>query len=224
MATDNQIRQRRRQGEAVRRAREERKRLRGRSAEEIEKLRLEAANTASICADCFAPLAPDASVTLVGRFVVHIPWSKEPNIALGFSRARDIHLTVPICLCCWLADLVDPSRQIHLRGWRQDGHLNRASPKAMEGWEVRRLRCGYCERPMRVDTPQFRRLRVRARYCCVDCLHKAKNKQANARRRVRHKERACIVCGRLFIPTQSTAKTCSNNCRQRLFRQRHAAS
>jgi hypothetical protein len=222
MATDDQIRDWQRQGNAIHRVREDRKRLRGRSAEEIETLRSEAARFASVCADCFAPLAPMASITLVGRFIEHIPAHESPNTLRRFFPARDIHLTVPICLTCWLVALADPARRFLLRGWRQDGHLNRASPEQMEGWEVRRLRCGFCERPMRVDTERFRRLRLRDRYCCLDCLRKAKNKQANDRRRVRHDARPSVVCGRPFIPKQTTAKTCGNTCRQRLHRQRHA--
>jgi len=41
-----------------------------------------------------------------------------------------------------------------------------------------------------------------------------------APRRVRHREIACEVCGDMFMPKQSTAKTCSDKCRQRLHRQR----
>ncbi len=208
------------EGEAIHRAREDRKKLGGRSAEEIRVLREDAASIASICADCFTPLAPDASVTIVGRFVEHIPAHEEPNTILQFFPARDVHLPVPICLNCWLVALADPSLQFHLRRVRQDGHVNCASPARSSWSEFRRLRCENCRRPMRVETRQFRRLTLHERCCCAECLHKAKLKRANERRRVRHEARPCLACGTLFIPSQSTAKTCSNACRQRLFRQR----
>ena len=43
---------------------------------------------------------------------------------------------------------------------------------------------------------------------------------ARARRRVRHEQIDCAVCGELFTPKRNDAVTCSNRCRQRLFRQR----
>jgi hypothetical protein len=61
------------------------------------------------------------------------------------------------------------------------------------------------------------------RCCCAACLHKAKLKLANERRRVLHEERSCVVCEKLFVPAQSMAKTCCNTCRQKLFRQRQRA-
>ena len=62
---------------------------------------------------------------------------------------------------------------------------------------------------------------LRDRCCCESCFRKAVLRRANERRRVRRAERACVVCGEMFVPTQSTAKTCSNRCRQALFRQSH---
>jgi hypothetical protein len=217
MATQDQIREWRQEGEAVRCARDDQRVCGERSPDEIKALRSEAAQTASCCADCFAPLSPEASVTLVHRFVEHIP-GRYP--ALGISLPpRDVYLTAPICLHCWLISLADQPLSNHLQGVRQDDHLDRASPMD-EGWEVRRLRCEGCTRPLRVETREFRRLPLPKRCCCADCLYKAKLKRANERRRVRHTERPCLACGKLFIPTQSTAKTCSATCRQRLFRQR----
>jgi hypothetical protein len=59
-----------------------------------------------------------------------------------------------------------------------------------------------------------------ARCCCGDCLQRAVRARNNRRRRVRHESMACVVCGTMFVPNQSTARTCGNVCRQRLFRQR----
>jgi hypothetical protein len=41
--------------------------------DELKRLRLAAHESAAVCADCFAPLAPTASVTMKERFVEHIP-------------------------------------------------------------------------------------------------------------------------------------------------------
>jgi hypothetical protein len=56
------------------------------------------------------------------------------------------------------------------------------------------------------------------RCCCTACLREARRRHANARRRVQYYEIACISCGEMFVPTKSTALTCSNACRQREFR------
>jgi predicted nucleic acid-binding Zn ribbon protein len=41
--------------------------------------------------------------------------------------------------------------------------------------------------------------------------------------RVQHNKIACAVCQQKFIPKRADAKTCSNRCRQRLFRRQHRA-
>ena len=210
-------------GEAVNRAREERRKKNGdRSADEIKRLRKLASETATVCADCFRPLAPDASVTLTVRFVEHFPGGFGP---LHYLKPRDRFLSVPVCLHCWLIDIADDFSYSHMRGIRQDDPVDRAGPIAAR-WqhtnELRRLRCEWCGRPMRVESRRYPRLALRFR-CCSNCLHKATLRRNNIRRRVHHEPRACVVCGEMFIPTQSTQKTCGNNtCRQQLFRQRHA--
>jgi hypothetical protein len=44
-----------------------------RSADEVQRLRFEARESATVCADCFAPLAPMASITMRWRLVQHVP-------------------------------------------------------------------------------------------------------------------------------------------------------
>jgi hypothetical protein len=226
MATDDQIRQWKHAGAEIRRAREHPD---NRPADVVKRTRELAAATAEVCADCFTPLAPAASVTLVRPWVEHVPAHYHP---LGhYIPAHERRLDVPICLACWLSELASP--WWHLPGLRQRGHDR---IYIHDDKEVRRLRCEGCERPLRVVVPKERRwwrrgwtlpasshgLTLRERCCCETCLHKATLKRANERRRVRHTERACAVCGEMFVPTQSTAKTCSNRCRQQLHRNRHA--
>ena len=83
---------------------------------------------------------------------------------------------------------------------------------------VERCRCEACGRPLRVrrDRVWYRTERV----CCDDCRRSMRNARARARRRVRHEQIDCAVCGEPFTPKRNDALTCSNRCRQRLFRQR----
>jgi hypothetical protein len=216
MATREQISEWRQAGEEVRKAREDRDDHGGggRSAEEVKRLREAAAETAVVCADCFQPLAPGASITQVRRWTHHTPASyPAPGIHI---RASDHYLDVPICLPCWLVSISTPWWGV-LRGMPLRGRD--ADPFGFDK-EVWRHRCEGCGRPMRVVTRQFHRLPLREHCCCADCLHKVTLRRANERRRVRHYEIACTVCGTMFVPTQSTAKTCSNRCRQKLHRRR----
>jgi hypothetical protein len=56
--------------------------------------------------------------------------------------------------------------------------------------------------------------------CYDNCYRAARNADNRLRRRVTHREIACAVCGESFTPKRCDAVTCSNKCRQRLFRQR----
>jgi predicted nucleic acid-binding Zn ribbon protein len=59
--------------------------------------------------------------------------------------------------------------------------------------------------------------------CCDDCRRSMLNARARARRRVRHQQIDCAVCGEPFTPKRNDAVTCSNRCRQKLHRQRHSS-
>jgi hypothetical protein len=120
------------------------------------------------------------------------------------DRRRPEKRLIPICLTCWLSD------DSH------DWDLDWISYKPPQ-----RFRCDGCGRPMRVDWPVHRRMPYRWRCCCEQCFGKATLRRANARRRVRHEEMACAVCGERFVPGKSNAKTCSDRCRQQLHRARH---
>ena len=219
MATKEQIEQWRQDGKDVARARKDRDNHGDRPPEEVKRLREAAAETAAVCADCFMPLASTTSVTLTIRWTHHTPMRYNP---IGMRvPARDHRRDVPICLPCWLTNLTEPSPLLHdFPGLRQRGRDH----KYIDDWdEVRRHRCEGCGRAMRVVTRRFRRLPLRERCCCAQCLYKATLRHANERRRVKHHAIACEACGAMFVPTQSTAKTCSNRCRQKLHRQRHRA-
>lgn len=193
-------------GESVHEVRKVRANIGLRLPEDVKRLREMANQTAVCCADCFKPLASGQSVTLVERFVEHIP--SRIN-ALGMRTvARDCHALVPICLCCWLVNIA----------------ATNANEPIDDRHEVRRCHCESCGRPLRVIAHKWKRRhwRLRDRCCCEACFRKVSNQRANARRRVCHDLVACEACGEMFTPRQSTARTCSNRCRQKLHRERSA--
>src|SRR5262249_13964097 len=159
-----------------------------RSPKKVRRLREAAAKSATVCADCFQPLAFNASITLVPRVVEHVPERTHP---LGRRlRAYERTLVVPICLACWLAEL-DRREKSPLRGFPQ---RRRFESFPFRGWqEVRRHRCENCGRPMRIvrRRPSIAPLPLWRRCCCTDCLYRAKNDRANKRRRVHHEPQEC---------------------------------
>jgi hypothetical protein len=199
-----------REGEArggdTRKAREED--LRGRTPEHVLQRREQSAQSASVCADCLAPLAPGASATMVNRRVL-IPARYHPVV--GLVREHDKWLRVPICVTCWLVDLQSST------GRRIDPHEH----QALLVENVRRQRCLGCGRPLRLYRDRALYL-VSHQVCCCDCLHRRRNDRNNARRRVHHQKIRCPVCRKMFMPKRSDARTCSNTCRQQLFRKRRA--
>jgi hypothetical protein len=60
-------------------------------------------------------------------------------------------------------------------------------------------------------------------YCSEQCRRALISQRAKAARAAKRKERPCEACGRLFVPTRSDAKTCSNRCRQAAHRKRESA-
>ena len=185
--------------------------------DELKRLRLAAHERAAVCGDCFATLAPTASVTMKERFVEHIPDRYDP---LGHHiPARNRSERMPICLHCWLVDLVK-NNEWDIRGMSLRGQ-DEAGPRLL--WsrlEVRRVRCETCRRPMRVEVRITHRLSRRERCCCKQCLHTAVLRRNNERRRVHHQPIACAVCGTMFTPQKSNATTCSGKCRIKAYRAR----
>ena len=196
------------EGADVRRARKDRADHSARTAAEVRDLREQAARSATVCGDCFQPLAPDASVTMQNRSVripaYDLPY---PTRGSGHVAEHDEWRRVPICLHCWLVKLT-PARMHNTRfSWTWDSLKS-----------VKRCRCEACGRPLRVN--RDRAWYHTERVCCDDCRRSMLNARARARRRVRHEQIDCAVCGELFTPKRNDAVTCSNRCRQKLHRQR----
>jgi predicted nucleic acid-binding Zn ribbon protein len=59
--------------------------------------------------------------------------------------------------------------------------------------------------------------------CSSACNRRAILNMAKAKRQSAREERTCPVCGTVFMPPRDDAVTCSNRCRQALFRQRQRA-
>jgi hypothetical protein len=113
-------------------------------------------------------------------------------------------LFVPVCLPCWLSD--------GSQNW---------DPDSLSYEAVERFRCDGCARPMRVSSRRYRRIAYRWHCCCGQCFRKVTLRRASERRRVCHEKKACVVCGGIFVPRKSNARTCGVRCRQQLHRDRH---
>jgi predicted nucleic acid-binding Zn ribbon protein len=81
--------------------------------------------------------------------------------------------------------------------------------------------CETCARPMYLDGyHSFHRRRPLT--CSYQCSYRRKLKHQSERKRVEHEPITCAVCGEMFTPTRSDAKTCSGKCRQKLYREARA--
>jgi hypothetical protein len=197
-------------GADIRRQRRDRADHGARTAAEVGDLRREAARSATVCADCFQPLAPAASVTMVSRRIVIPPATDWFGALVPEHHAW---LRVPICLTCWLMQM---QLDIRARFGATRVELRRLG--------LARFRCAGCGRPMRRWLwERTRRHSDGQRVCCDDCRRSMLNAQARIRRRVRPEPMHCAACGRSFVPTRNDAVTCGNTCRQKLHRQRHSS-
>jgi hypothetical protein len=126
-------------------------------------------------------------------------------------------LRVPICLTCWLIDL-QRNMQRRAAVMRQlIGHGDRHEQEQFDIEQIARRRCLSCGRPLRLYRPMY----LNELVCCTECERKARNERNRVRRHVKHQPMRCLVCRNSFVPTRTDAQTCSNTCRQKLFRQRH---
>jgi hypothetical protein len=81
--------------------------------------------------------------------------------------------------------------------------------------------CETCARTMYLDG-YHRSHRRRPLTCSYRCNYRRKLKHQSERKRVEHEPRLCAHCGEMFEPARSDAKTCSNKCRQKLYREMRA--
>jgi hypothetical protein len=193
-------------GEHVRKAREDRNDRRGRTAAEVRALREDAARSARVCADCFEPLPPSASVTMVGRPVII------PPVTRYYPTEHKEWLRVPICLTCWLIELQRGAARGGAVLRLLVGHVDQHEQEQFRIAELARRRCLTCGRPLRLYQP----IHMSEQVCCS-----ARNERNRLRRHVKHQPMRCLVCGKSFMPRRTDAQTCSNACRQRLFRRQH---
>ena len=82
--------------------------------------------------------------------------------------------------------------------------------------------CAICGRPMAFH---FRTIRLRRQpqTCSYQCSYRHKLNRQLERKRAERATVACIVCGERFTQQRRDAQTCSNRCRQKLFRQQQTA-
>lgn len=83
------------------------------------------------------------------------------------------------------------------------------------GW-VRSLGpCEACGRPVSEQT-----FRSRRSICSDACRIKLDTNRKRERRRAQRRDITCASCGKEFSPSRSDKRTCSNRCRQRVYRLR----
>ncbi len=83
-----------------------------------------------------------------------------------------------------------------------------------ESSHYRPAQCVGCGRRMVVATAtKYKGPYRRSIYCSEDC-------KAETYARRQQKQRVCVECGEMFMTTRSHARTCSNACRQKLYRRR----
>jgi hypothetical protein len=72
--------------------------------------------------------------------------------------------------------------------------------------------CAHCERPMvlRLEFSELQRM------FCSNAYHSQLRKE----KRSEEREKVCEVCGEVFTATRRDAKTCSDGCKQKAYRQR----
>jgi predicted nucleic acid-binding Zn ribbon protein len=80
--------------------------------------------------------------------------------------------------------------------------------------------CETCARVMHFDIAGACHAR-RPLTCSYQCNYRRKLKHQRDRNRVEHATIACIVCGEMFTQARRDAQTCSNRCRQALYRRSH---
>ena len=185
-----------------------------RTPEQVRALREQTAQSANLCADCFQPLAPNASATMVRRPI------RIPAIIAWPGRAIPEHdnwIYVPICLQCSLLALQEHA---------EADVLNLGVGPARTGaGPIRRLAAIPMRGLQSTDPVPTRDPLPKSKWvCCADCLRLAANTRNRRRRRVQHAEQTCVVCRQRFVPKRTDAVTCSNRCRQQAHRQRLANS
>jgi predicted nucleic acid-binding Zn ribbon protein len=76
--------------------------------------------------------------------------------------------------------------------------------------------CAHCERPMvsLLDLPALRRT------FCSDRCKEAYHDQLREEKKAEARKKVCEVCGEEFTATRRDAKTCSDGCKQKAYRQR----
>jgi hypothetical protein len=156
---------------------------------------IRAAAAGDVCVCCFRLMPPGASVTMVRRQL------RQPGRPSPFGRVPDGHasVAVPVCLDCTLSDDIEQRTQ-------------------------RLRRCKGCGRVMRHFPSADGGLLRFPRVCSWACAYMVKLACSKVVRRVERFTEICDGCGERFVPKRSDARTCSNRCRQRVFREQRRAS
>jgi hypothetical protein len=146
------------------------RRLGGRTQKQVDSLISQAAKSATVCANCFRPLSPTDSVTLL--------WHQ--------FRRESLKIRVPICLICTLN--VEPvsehtSRPYYAWNWRRMRCLGCGQPMRIDA-SVRfgppRTCCADCARTAEYRANNLRRRVTREPKTCPECGNQFTPKRSDA--------------------------------------------
>jgi hypothetical protein len=115
-----------------------------------------------------------------------------------------------------------PAKPVCLRCYPALSSNQFTYPPASELADLEQRPCETCARTMYLE----RRHLFHAHSpltCSYQCNYRRKLKRQLERKRVKHETMKCAGCGEMFEPRRNDANTCSNRCRQKVYRERRAA-
>jgi hypothetical protein len=159
----------------------------------------------NVCAGCGAAIEPGQPAIAVTLKVLR-PSYKADRFDIAFGAKVDEAGMVPAkdvavqCLAC------------------ETCYTDTIAAGKMDPKNHRATICPWCERPLTFTFQQHWRdaRRKIADACCRDCENHIEYGH------VKPKSISCVVCNTEFVPKRSDATTCSNRCRQQLFRLKKA--
>lgn len=96
-------------------------------------------------------------------------------------------------------------------------YFRQITEKVRYMYPVRFITCGGCGKPF------YTQVKCK-KYCSFDCMRLGSLKIAARRTKENRENRICECCGKVFTPTRSDGKFCSNACRQKAYRKTHGVT
>jgi hypothetical protein len=135
----------------------------------------------------------------------------------GFLGGRSVGNPYPVCPGC--ATYRESGTRSDGSTWVSDWAHYDSHGVGMSWGAWHEEPCGGCDRPLYVGVHRRRGVHF---YCSEVCRHEGRRKREREARAVSSEVHhpTCTVCGQTFTAARSDAKTCSNACRQKAYRDR----